>query len=117
MLDDDRRVVVCRAARPVLHIALRNRSNRPIVVDGEDVMPAVNKVLQQMKAFTTAVRSGEWKGWTGKAITDVVNIGIGNYGHPGDAICFPLMTAHRWIGPRPADGVRGAEALRRQRQA
>lgn len=61
----------------MLHVALRNRSNRPIVVDGEDVMPAVNKVLQQMKGFTNAVRSGEWKGWTGKAITDVVNIGIG----------------------------------------
>jgi len=63
--------------RPVLHVALRNRSNRPIVVDGEDVMPAVNKVLQQMKDFTNSIRSGEWKGWTGKPITDVVNIGIG----------------------------------------
>jgi glucose-6-phosphate isomerase len=63
--------------RPVLHVALRNRSNRPIVVDGEDVMPTVNKVLQQMKDFTNSIRSGEWKGWTGKSITDVVNIGIG----------------------------------------
>jgi len=61
----------------VLHVALRNRSNRAIMVDGEDVMPAVNKVLQQMKEFTNSIRSGEWKGWTGKAITDVVNIGIG----------------------------------------
>jgi glucose-6-phosphate isomerase len=58
-------------------VALRNRSNRPILVDGEDVMPAVNKVLQQMKDFTNSIRSGEWKGWTGKSITDVVNIGIG----------------------------------------
>ncbi len=63
--------------RAVLHVALRNRSNTPIVVDGEDVMPEVNAVLGQMKAFTEKVISGEWKGYTGKAITDVVNIGIG----------------------------------------
>jgi len=63
--------------RAVLHIALRNRSNTPILVDGKDVMPEVNAVLDHMKQFTEAVRSGEWKGFTGKAITDVVNIGIG----------------------------------------
>jgi len=63
--------------RAVLHTALRNRCNRPIVVDGEDVMPAVNRVLAQMREFTEAVRSGEWRGNTGKRITDVVNIGIG----------------------------------------
>jgi len=63
--------------RPVLHIALRNRSNRPILVEGEDVMPAVNRVLAHMRAFTESVRSGAWKGYTGEAITDVVNIGIG----------------------------------------
>ncbi|MEO3405300.1 glucose-6-phosphate isomerase [Mucilaginibacter sp. CAU 1740] len=63
--------------RPVLHIALRNRSNTPIYVDGKDVMPDVNKVLDQMKAFSEAIISGEWKGYTGKPITDVVNIGIG----------------------------------------
>ena len=63
--------------RPVLHIALRNRSNTPIYVDSKDVMPDVNKVLDQMKAFSEAIISGEWKGYTGKAITDVVNIGIG----------------------------------------
>ncbi|WPU98165.1 glucose-6-phosphate isomerase [Mucilaginibacter sp. cycad4] len=63
--------------RPVLHIALRNRSNTPIYVDGKDVMPDVNKVLEQMKSFSEAIISGEWKGYTGKAITDVVNIGIG----------------------------------------
>jgi len=63
--------------RAVLHTALRNRSNRPIVVDGKDVMPDVNRVLEQMRAFTEAVRSGAWKGSTGKAITDIVNIGIG----------------------------------------
>ena len=63
--------------RAVLHIALRNRSNTPIVVDGEDVMPEVNAVLEQMKAFSEEVISGNWKGYTGKAITDIVNIGIG----------------------------------------
>jgi glucose-6-phosphate isomerase len=63
--------------RPVLHIALRNRSNTPIYVDGKDVMPDVNKVLDQMKAFSNDIISGSWKGFTGKAITDVVNIGIG----------------------------------------
>ncbi len=63
--------------RAVLHIALRNRSNRPILVDGKDVMPEVNSVLAHMKEFSNAVRSGAWKGYTGKTITDVVNIGIG----------------------------------------
>jgi len=63
--------------RPVLHTALRNRSNRPIMVDGQDVMPAVNAVLDKMKTFVGSVRTGDWKGYTGKAITDVVNIGIG----------------------------------------
>lgn len=63
--------------RAVLHTALRNRSNRPVLVDGQDVMPAVNAVLAKMKAFCEKVRSGAWKGFTGKSITDVVNIGIG----------------------------------------
>ncbi|MFI5160000.1 MAG: glucose-6-phosphate isomerase [Sphingobacteriales bacterium] len=63
--------------RPVLHIALRNRSNKPIYVDGKDVMPDVNSVLDHMKTFSEAIISGAWKGFTGKAITDVVNIGIG----------------------------------------
>ncbi|ERB65778.1 glucose-6-phosphate isomerase [Vibrio coralliilyticus OCN008] len=63
--------------RAVLHTALRNRSNTPVMVDGEDVMPAVNSVLEKMKSFTDRVIGGEWKGYTGKAITDVVNIGIG----------------------------------------
>jgi len=63
--------------RPVLHIALRNQSNTPIYVDGKDVMPDVNKVLQHMKEFSEAIISGSWKGHTGKPITDVVNIGIG----------------------------------------
>lgn len=63
--------------RAVLHTALRNRSNTPVMLDGEDVMPGVNAVLEKMEAFTNRVTSGEWKGYTGKAITDIVNIGIG----------------------------------------
>lgn len=63
--------------RSVLHVALRNRSNTPILVDGKDVMPDVNGVLEKMKGFSEKVRGGEWKGYTGKKITDLVNIGIG----------------------------------------
>ena len=63
--------------RAVLHVALRNRSNRPVMVDGEDMMPRVNAVIDRMAAFAERVRSGEWCGYTGERITDVVNIGIG----------------------------------------
>lgn len=82
--------------RPVLHVALRNRSNRPIMVEGTDVMPDVNRVLDHMRNFSNSVRSGSWKGYSGQRITDIVNIGIGGsdlgpvmvtealkpYGHP-----------------------------------
>jgi glucose-6-phosphate isomerase len=63
--------------RAVLHVALRNRSNRPILVDGEDVMPQVNSVLDHMREFSESVRGGSWKGFTGRKIRDIVNIGIG----------------------------------------
>ena len=63
--------------RAVLHVALRNRSNHPVMVDGEDVMPKVNTVIERMGAFAEKVRSGQWRGYTGERITDVVNIGIG----------------------------------------
>ncbi len=63
--------------RSVLHVALRNRTNTPVLVDGKDVMPEVNAVLTQMKNFSEGVISGKWKGYTGKSITDIVNIGIG----------------------------------------
>src|SRR5512146_3078832 len=88
--------------RAVVHVALRNRSNQPILVDGADVMPEVNRVLAQMRSFSEEVRSGAWTGYTGKAITDVVNIGIGGadlgpkvvyeglqpYGKPGLRVHF-----------------------------
>ena len=63
--------------RAVLHTALRNRSNTPIIFEGKDVMPDVNAVLEKMKVFSNQVIAGTWKGFTGKAITDIVNIGIG----------------------------------------
>lgn len=63
--------------RPVLHTALRNRGNNPVIVDGKDVMPDVHDVLEQMKMFSESIISGSWKGYTGKPITDIVNIGIG----------------------------------------
>lgn len=63
--------------RPVLHVALRNRSNRPIYVAGEDVMPAVNGVLNRMRNFSERVRHGDWRGYDNQTITDIVNIGIG----------------------------------------
>ncbi|MBP5299923.1 MAG: glucose-6-phosphate isomerase, partial [Victivallales bacterium] len=63
--------------RAVLHVALRNRSNTPILVDGKDVMGEVNRVLDQMADFARKVRSGEWLGYTGRPVRNVVNIGIG----------------------------------------
>jgi glucose-6-phosphate isomerase len=63
--------------RPVLHIALRNQGNKAILVEGKDIMPDVNAVLGKMEKFSNAIISEEWKGYTGKAITDIVNIGIG----------------------------------------
>ena len=76
--------------RAVLHTALRNRSNTPVMVDGVDVMPAVNAVLTQMAAFSEQVRSGTWLGYTGKAITDIVNIGIGGSDLGPQMVCQAL---------------------------
>ena len=69
--------------RAALHTALRNLSDAPVVVDGEDVMPKVRAVLAQMGDFARAVRSGQWLGYTRQMITDVVNIGIGGLGFGG----------------------------------
>ena len=63
--------------RAVLHTALRNRSNHPIINGGKDVMPEVNRVLHQMRDFSDRLRNGSFTGYTGKRITTVVNIGIG----------------------------------------
>ncbi len=76
--------------RAVLHVALRNRSNRPILVDGEDVMPLINGVLDKMETFVGRVRSGDWRGYTGERITDVVNIGIGGSNLGPKMVCAAL---------------------------
>jgi glucose-6-phosphate isomerase len=101
--------------RAVLHVALRNRSNRPIVVDGKDVMPEVNAVLAKMRAFTESVRTGAWKGHTGKRITDVVNIGIGG-SDLGPAMATLALKPYWQPGMRAhfvsnVDGTHLAEAL------
>ncbi len=102
--------------RAVLHVALRNRSNRPIVVDGKDVMPEVNAVLAKMREFTTAVRSGAWKGHTGKRITDIVNIGIGG-SDLGPAMASLALKPYWQPGMRAhfvsnVDGTQIVEALK-----
>lgn len=76
--------------RAVLHTALRNRSNTPVMVDDEDVMPAINAVLSQMKTFCHQVHSGEWLGYSGKKITDIVNVGIGGSDLGPAMICDAL---------------------------
>jgi len=76
--------------RAVLHTALRNRSNNPVFVDGQNVMIEVNRVLEKMRTFSNAVRSGEWKGYSGKAITDIVNIGIGGSDLGPKMVCEAL---------------------------
>jgi glucose-6-phosphate isomerase len=81
--------------RAVLHIALRSRSNSPIFVDGADVMPLVNGVLARMKKFAQAVRGGEWLGYSGKTITDVVNIGVGGSDLGPKMVCEALASFAR----------------------
>lgn len=102
--------------RAVLHIALRNRSNRPILVDGKDVMPEVNAVLEHMGRFSDLVRSGAWKGYTGETITDVVNIGIGGSDLGPVMVCEALKPyAKRDLRLHfvsNVDGTHLAEALR-----
>ena len=72
--------------RAVLHTALRNVTNEKVEVDGKDVMPGVNKELKHMEEFSEAIRSGEWKGYTGKPLTTIINVGIG-----GSDLCVPLF--------------------------
>jgi len=101
--------------RSVLHVALRNRSNKPILTDGEDVMPEINKVLEQMKQFCSRLLDGSWKGYTGKSITDIVNIGIGG----SDLGPYMVTEALRpyWKNIKPhfvsnVDGTHIAETLK-----
>jgi len=80
-------IVNCTELRPVLHTALRNRSNKPVLVDGNNIMPKVNAVLKQMRSFSERVRSGEWRGYNGKRIEHVVNIGIGGSDLGPQVVC------------------------------
>jgi glucose-6-phosphate isomerase len=103
--------------RAVLHIALRNQSNTPILVDGDDVMPAVNDTLARIKTFTEDVRSGGWKGFTGKSINTIVNIGIGGSDLGPVMVCEALkpyskrdLTMHFCSN---IDGTHMAEILRK----
>jgi glucose-6-phosphate isomerase len=96
--------------RAALHVALRNRSDRPIELDGQDVMPAVNDVLRRLRDFTEAVRGGGWTGHDGRRITDVVSIGIGG-SHLGAEMAVLALPAYAGAGPRVqfAANVDGAE--------
>ena len=85
--------------RAVLHVALRNRSNRPIEVDGRDVMPAVNDVLRRLQEFVAAVRGGQWTGFDGQRITDVVSIGIGG-SYLGPEMATLALAPYAGGGPR-----------------
>ncbi len=85
--------------RAVLHVALRNRADQPIWVDGQDVMPEVNRVLEKMRSFSDTVRSGGWKGFTGKAISDVINIGIGG-SNLGPKMVVEALKPYCADGPR-----------------
>ena len=102
--------------RAVLHVALRNRSNRPIYVDGADVMPEVNAVLEHMARFCHSVREGEWKGYTGKAISDIVNVGIGG-SDLGPVMVTEALKSYGKPGLRPhfvsnIDGTHLVETLK-----
>ncbi|HEY5823045.1 MAG TPA: glucose-6-phosphate isomerase, partial [Cyclobacteriaceae bacterium] len=102
-------------SRSVLHVALRNRSNTAVVVDGENVMPEVNKVLDQMKKFADQLHSGEWKGTSGKAITDIVNIGIGGSDLGPYMVTEALRPYWKYIHPHfvsNVDGTHIAETVR-----
>ncbi|MDM8535921.1 glucose-6-phosphate isomerase [Desulfobacterales bacterium HSG17] len=102
--------------RAVLHTALRNRSNTPVMVDGNDVMPEVNAVLEKMRGFSDQVRNGKWLGYTGKKIRDIVNIGIGGSDLGSLMVCEALKSyQHPEINMHfvsNVDGTHMAETLK-----
>ncbi|MFM9840004.1 MAG: glucose-6-phosphate isomerase [Cyclobacteriaceae bacterium] len=93
--------------RAVLHTALRNRSNTPVMIEGADVMLGINKVLNQMKDFSSRLLDGRWKGFSGKAITDIVNIGIGGSDLGPLMVCEALKPYHKNIKPHFVSNVDG----------
>ena len=103
-------------SRSVLHVALRNRSNSPVMLNGEDVMPEVNRVLEQMRSFSERLRSGVWKGYSGKPIRHIVNIGIGG-SDLGPVMVTEALRPY-WSGITPffvsnVDGTHIAETLKK----
>ncbi len=101
--------------RAVLHTALRNRSDEPVYVDGQDVMPQVNAVLERMRSFSEAVRNGHWRGFSGRTIADIVNIGIGG-SDLGPVMVTEALKPYAHSGPRPhfvsnIDGTHITETL------
>jgi glucose-6-phosphate isomerase len=102
--------------RAVLHMALRNRSGRPVFVNGRDVMPDVTQALDHLRTVSDAVRDGTWTGWTGRRITDVVNIGIGG-SDLGPAMATAALAPYAREGPRAhfvsnVDGAHLGETVR-----
>jgi glucose-6-phosphate isomerase len=97
--------------RSVLHVALRNRSNTPMIADGADVMPEVNKVLDQMKNFSNRVLNGSWKGFSGKVITDIVNIGIGGSDLGPYMVTEALRPYHKTIRPHFVSNIDGTHVV------
>ena len=105
--------------RPVLHVALRNQSERPFFVEGRDVMPDVRQALAHMQSFSESVRSGSWTGYTGERVTDVVNIGIGG-SDLGPVMVTEALRPYQGNGPdvhfvSNVDGTQIAETLKRVR--
>ena len=103
--------------RAVLHTALRNRANTPVLVDGQDVMPDVNQVLAKMRTFSDRVRDGQWRGYTGRLISDIVNIGIGG-SDLGPVMVTEALRPYWKPGLTPhfvsnVDGTHIAEVLKR----
>jgi glucose-6-phosphate isomerase len=99
--------------RAVLHTALRNRSNTPVMLDGKDVMQDVNRVLAQMRSFSERVRNGQWLGYTGKKITDIVNIGIGGSDLGPVMVCDALKPyASKDIHVHFVSNIDGAHLMR-----
>ena len=96
--------------RAVLHTALRNQNISPIISDGEDVMPKIKNVLKKMRRFSEEVRSGQWKGFTGKTITSVINIGIGGSDLGPAMVCQALKAyGSKTITPYFVSNVDGAD--------
>jgi glucose-6-phosphate isomerase len=102
--------------RAVLHVALRNRSNQPIQINGTDVMPDVNRVLGQMKDISHRLLSGEWKGYSGKTITDIVNIGIGGSDLGPLMVTEALRPYHRNIRPHFVSNIDGTHLVETLKQ-